>query len=38
MAFSPSTGNPNGVAVLEGNVDYKPITINPADSQLLETR
>ena len=37
-AFSPSTGQPNGVAVLEGNMDFKPITVNPTDAQLLETR
>lgn len=37
-AFSPSTGQPNGVAVLEGNMQFSPITVNPADSQLLETR
>ena len=37
-AFSPTTGQPNGVAVLEGNMDFKPITVNPSDSQLLETR
>lgn len=37
-AFSPSTGQPNGVAVLEGNMSFAPITVNPADAQLLETR
>ena len=37
-AFSPVTGTPNGVAVLEGNMDFQPITINPSDAQLLETR
>ena len=37
-AFSPTTGQPNGVAVLEGNMDFKPITVNPCDAQLLETR
>ena len=37
-AFSPSTGTPNGVAVLEGNMEFKPITVNPTDAQLLETR
>jgi len=36
--FSPVTGTPNGVAVLEGNMDFQPITVNPADAQLLETR
>ena len=37
-AFSPVTGTPNGVAVLEGNMDFQPITVNPSDAQLLETR
>lgn len=37
-AFSPSTGQPNGVAVLEGNMEFQPITVNPTDAQLLETR
>nr|DAT69098.1 MAG TPA: portal protein [Caudoviricetes sp.] len=38
MAFSPATGTPNGVAVLEGNLAFEPITVNPTDAQLLETR
>ena len=38
MAFNPSTGTPNGVAVIEGNLSFQPITVNPADAQLLETR
>lgn len=37
-AFSPTTGTPNGVAVLEGNMDFQPITVSPEDAQLLETR
>lgn len=37
-AFSPVTGTPNGVAVLEGNMDFQPITVSPADAQLLQTR
>lgn len=37
-AFSPSTGQPNGIAVLEGNMNFEPITVNPTDAQLLETR
>lgn len=36
--FNASNGMPNGVAVLEGNMDFQPITVNPADAQLLETR
>lgn len=38
LAFSPATGTPNGVAVLEGNLSFEPITVNPTDAQLLETR
>ena len=34
----PITGNPNGIAVLEGNMKYQPISISPSDSQLLESR
>lgn len=37
-AFSPSTGTPNGVAVIEGSMDFQAIGVNPSDSQLLETR
>ena len=37
-AFSPSIGQPNGVAVLEGNMQFEPITVNPSDAQFLETR
>ena len=37
-AFSPNTGSPNGVAILEGNMEFDAITVNPADAQLLETR
>lgn len=38
MAFNPATGTPNGVAILEGNLSFEPITVNPTDAQLLETR
>ena len=34
----PMTGTPNGIAVLEGNMKYQPISISPSDSQLLESR
>lgn len=37
-AFSPITGTPNGVAVLEANLEFQPVTVNPSDAQLLETR
>mgnify|MGYP001632235472 FL=1 len=30
--------HPNGIAVLEGNMKYQPITVSPKDSQLLESR
>lgn len=37
-AFSSVSGTPNGVAVLDADVDYQAVTVNPTDSQLLETR
>lgn len=38
MRTDPVTGTPNGIAVLEGNMKYQPISISPSDSQLLESR
>ena len=38
QAFSPEMGAANGVAVLPGNMQFSPITVNPAEAQLLETR
>lgn len=35
---NPVTGHPNGIAVLEGNMKYQPISISPRDSQLIESR
>jgi HK97 family phage portal protein len=35
---NPMTGSPNGIAILEANMKYTPITISPKDSQLLESR
>lgn len=35
---SRTQSHPGGVAVLEGNMTYQPITISPKDSQLLESR
>lgn len=35
---NPATGRPNGIAVLEGNMKYQPISVSPKDSQLLESR
>lgn len=31
-------GESNGLAVLEGNLHYEPITVNPQDSQMLQNR
>lgn len=36
--FDPTLGNAGGVAVLDGNMKYQPISINPADAQMLESR
>lgn len=37
-AFNPETGEPNGVALLTNGMDYQPISINPKDAMLLESR
>lgn len=37
-AFSGATGTPNGVAVLDADLDFQSVTVNPSDAQLLETR
>lgn len=37
-AFRGPDGTPNGVAVVDANMDYKPITVNPKDSMLIESR
>lgn len=37
-AFSAKSGTSNGLAVLEGNMSYQPISVNSKDAQLLETR
>ena len=37
-AFNGSTGTPNGVAVLDADLDFQSVTVNPSDAQLLETR
>lgn len=34
----PTTGSPNGIVILEGNMNYQTLTINPKDAQLLESR
>lgn len=35
---NPVTGRPNGVAILEKNMTYQPISISPKDSQFIESR
>lgn len=37
-AFSGCDGTPNGVAVLDADLSFQAVQINPSDSQLLETR
>ena len=37
-AFNSTTGVPGGIAVMEKGLEFKQLTINPQDSQLLETR
>ena len=37
-AFRPASGTPQGVAVLEGSMSYSPVTVKPAEAQLLESR
>lgn len=36
--FDTSSGTPNGVAVLEGNMEYQPISVAPRDAQMLDCR
>lgn len=38
QAFSPNTGKPNSVCILQNGMKFSPISINPQDSQLLQTR
>ena len=33
-----SNGNPNGIALLDANLKYQSIQVNPADAELLESR
>jgi len=37
-AFDTTTGSPGGIAVMEKGLEFKQLTINPQDSQLLQTR
>lgn len=38
QAFNGNSGTPNGIAVIDADLDFQTVSINPADSQLLETR
>ena len=38
QAFNTDTGLPGGIAVMESGLTFTPITINPKDAQMLETR
>jgi HK97 family phage portal protein len=38
FALNSTTGNAGGVAVLEGGAEFKPVSVNPKDAQMLETR
>jgi len=38
LAFNTDTGSPGGIAVMEKGLEFQQLTINPQDSQLLETR
>jgi HK97 family phage portal protein len=37
-AFNINSGEPGGIAVMEGGLTFTPVTINPKDAQMLETR
>lgn len=37
-AFDVDSGTPGGIAVMEAGLDFKPVTVNPRDAQMLETR
>jgi len=36
--YDSSTGKASGIAILEGNMSYQPISVSPRDSQFLESR
>jgi HK97 family phage portal protein len=38
FALNSTTGNAGGVAVLEGGAEFKPVSVNPKDAQMIETR
>lgn len=37
-AFNITTGQPGGIAVMESGLKFNPVTVNPKDAQMLETR
>jgi HK97 family phage portal protein len=37
-AFDTENGTPNGVAVIEAGTTFTPVSINPRDAQMLESR
>lgn len=37
-AFNVNTGTPGGVAVVQKGLTFTPVTVNPKDAQMLETR
>jgi len=37
-AFNPTSGKPGGIAIIPNGMDYKSISVNPKDSQMLESR
>lgn len=37
-AFNVTGGTPGGIAVMEKGLEFKPVTVNPKDAQMLETR
>ena len=38
QAFSITSGTPGGVAVMEKGLGFEPVTVNPKEAQMLETR
>jgi HK97 family phage portal protein len=37
-AFNITNGQPGGIAVMEKGLEFTPVTVNPKDAQMLETR
>jgi HK97 family phage portal protein len=37
-AFNVTDGTPGGIAVMEAGLKFEPVTVNPKDAQMLETR